>query len=98
MPIVTRMLVVKGKAILAEAWSLDPDSRGLREPLLHSTERFYESRATGAQLRVFEDMSCRACGCTEDRACEGGCAWVIEDGAEDDICTKCDPRGGIIRG
>lgn len=27
---------------------------------------------------------CRVCGCTEDRACEGGCHWV-----EDDLCSAC---------
>lgn len=28
---------------------------------------------------------CRVCGCTEDDACEGGCAWV-----EEDLCSECD--------
>jgi hypothetical protein len=28
--------------------------------------------------------SCRVCGCTDDRACEGGCGW-----AEQDLCTAC---------
>lgn len=27
---------------------------------------------------------CRVCGCTDDRACEGGCHWV-----EDDLCSTC---------
>jgi len=30
---------------------------------------------------------CRVCGCTEDRACEGGCSWV-----EIDLCSACDRR------
>ncbi len=29
---------------------------------------------------------CRVCGCTDDFACPGGCAWV-----EDDLCTSCAP-------
>jgi hypothetical protein len=29
-------------------------------------------------------MICEACGCTEDDACEGGCAW-----ARDNRCTSC---------
>lgn len=27
---------------------------------------------------------CRVCGCTNDRACEGGCNWV-----EFDLCSRC---------
>jgi hypothetical protein len=27
---------------------------------------------------------CRACGCTDDHACKGGCFWV-----EDDLCSRC---------
>jgi hypothetical protein len=27
---------------------------------------------------------CRVCGCTENRACPGGCFWV-----EDDLCSAC---------
>lgn len=27
---------------------------------------------------------CRQCGCTDDRACEGGCYWV-----EEDLCSAC---------
>lgn len=30
--------------------------------------------------------SCRHCGCTDDRACSGGCYWV-----EWDLCSKCRP-------
>jgi len=29
-------------------------------------------------------MKCRICGCTEDRACEGGCYW-----ADGDLCSVC---------
>ncbi len=28
--------------------------------------------------------ACRACGCTDDRACSGGCAW-----ADPKTCTRC---------
>jgi len=28
---------------------------------------------------------CRVCGCTETRACEGGCWWV-----EPDLCSACE--------
>lgn len=28
--------------------------------------------------------ACRFCGCTETRACPGGCSWAF-----DDVCTAC---------
>lgn len=32
-----------------------------------------------------EDIqTCRVCGCTDDKACPGGCYWV-----EDDLCSQC---------
>lgn len=27
---------------------------------------------------------CRVCGCTDERACEGGCRWV-----DIDLCSRC---------
>lgn len=30
--------------------------------------------------------TCRVCGCTDARACEGGCWWV-----EADLCSACKP-------
>lgn len=29
---------------------------------------------------------CRRCGCTDDRACRGGCIWI-----EPDLCSRCVP-------
>lgn len=36
-----------------------------------------------AQLDV---PACRVCGCTDDWACPGGCAWVTAD-----LCSACIP-------
>ena len=33
---------------------------------------------------VLAARKCRLCGCTEDRACKGGCAWI-----EWDLCSQC---------
>jgi hypothetical protein len=33
---------------------------------------------------VIEVRRCRVCGCTDDRACEGGCSWI-----EADLCSAC---------
>ena len=30
-------------------------------------------------------QKCRVCGCTQNRACPGGCHWV-----EEDLCSACD--------
>lgn len=32
------------------------------------------------------DRRCRMCGCTDDRACPGGCWWT-----EADLCSSCRP-------
>jgi len=52
----------------------------------------------GASLdRSSENRACRVCGCTERRACPGGCYWVDED-----LCSACigarrPPREGMFR-
>jgi len=33
---------------------------------------------------------CRVCGCTEERACEGGCYWVD---SKKELCSACSIRG-----
>lgn len=35
-------------------------------------------------LEYLNERRCRQCGCTDNRACPGGCAWV-----EDDLCSRC---------
>lgn len=37
-----------------------------------------------AQPLFDDDVACRVCGCTQERACEGGCSW-----AEVDLCSAC---------
>jgi hypothetical protein len=37
-------------------------------------------------LRPLGIRQCKGCGCTDDFACEGGCAWVTED-----LCSRCPP-------
>jgi len=40
--------------------------------------------ANGIQPLHQPVRSCRECGCTDDKACEGGCSWV-----EVDLCSAC---------
>lgn len=34
-----------------------------------------------------KERSCRFCGCTETKACHGGCVWL--DRAKGDVCSAC---------
>jgi hypothetical protein len=44
-----------------------------------------QGRPIGRQLRY-----CRGCGCDDDHACVGGCAWVLVDvGRPTGICSTC---------
>lgn len=40
----------------------------------------------GLDLSPLGIQQCRACGCTENCACDGGCGWI-----EDDLCSACAP-------
>lgn len=37
---------------------------------------------------------CIGCGCTDDRAREGGCSWAQHDPP---VCTRCDARSQVLR-
>ncbi len=52
-------------------------------------------RATILNRRRDKTRACRVCGCTDDRACPGGCYW-----ADEDLCSACVgvPRSGIVSG
>jgi hypothetical protein len=42
---------------------------------------------TGALVKMIqagEELKCRGCGCTNKRACPGGCSWI-----EKDLCDRC---------
>lgn len=41
-------------------------------------------QADAAIRAVTQGRTCRECGCTETRPCQGGCAWV-----ESDLCSSC---------
>lgn len=40
--------------------------------------------------------SCRVCGCTEDRACEGGCWWVKVERGSRPLCSACSGTTGDL--
>lgn len=41
----------------------------------------------GEALVIGELRACRFCGCSDDRACAGGCAWIAPD-----VCSACKGR------
>lgn len=38
-------------------------------------------------------MRCVGCGCTDERACEGGCSWAS---TKPSICSSCEPQKGYV--
>jgi predicted RNA-binding Zn-ribbon protein involved in translation (DUF1610 family) len=66
------------------------NSCGMEEALLDAAGKDPLPLNEWAMVQGFDseddesEQACRACGCTWDHACEGGCYWV-----EDDFCSKC---------
>lgn len=60
---------------------MDPDE--VTERLERAAGEAPTIRADGKFVFTVEGQ-CRVCGCTNDRACPGGCVW-----AEPDLCSRC---------
>jgi hypothetical protein len=75
--------------IILETWSIERPTKLAQEQLVTSAERFCAD-FEGARLAIMDDYSCPLCGCTQDRACPGGCGWVEDD--ERGICTACQAK------
>jgi hypothetical protein len=54
----------------------------------------------GGKASTRVDRTCVHCGCTDSRACPGGCAWAIKHKATPTgVCSNCSPSpGGEGRG
>lgn len=55
------------------------------EPLV--THGICDRHAAAMELEALTasaERACRKCGCTEARACAGGCSWI-----EWDLCSRC---------
>lgn len=72
----TRAVLLEVEQILADAYG--------------HAEAQYQPAALAALARIraaigpVKVTACRVCGCTDDRACDGGCSWV-----EPDLCSAC---------
>lgn len=69
-----------------------PALRRRSRPPVHQRE-VNEAPAAPAPSRppeepLFDVAACVVCGCTDDRACEGGCYWV-DVGDPVDVCSAC---------
>jgi hypothetical protein len=78
------------RCLVQDGWVVDPElAKNLRAI---ATQRAYldsECSRLQRELAKLQDApSCDRCGCTDDRACEGGCAWVPNSRFVD-LCSAC---------
>jgi hypothetical protein len=67
----------------------EPEAPETLPPFVHPGEGLgqYVIRG-GVRHRVRIPRRCRKCGCTQERACPGGCSWVAWD-----LCSRCAGKG-----
>jgi hypothetical protein len=70
-------------------WVLDHDHNQAFAQNLQSLRNDIE--AAGFVIRKEGSQTCRECGCTDERACEGGCSWV-----EEDLCSACADKALVV--
>jgi hypothetical protein len=86
-------------AMAAEVEAEQADPAGY---LAENLARIDRAGDQGAESGEGDEAACRKCGCTESRACPGGCAWATDaqqraaglEPMEGDVCTACLPPAG----
>jgi hypothetical protein len=71
--------------------AVDPAAvdRALKRAIRARLEAAYEDRAP--------DARCALCGCTDNRACPGGCWWVPDPaGQMRDVCSSCEADAAAL--
>ncbi len=58
-------------------------------PLLLCAACWCAPRTAPSVLRLPSEPSCRLCGCTNRRACPGGCEWVPDPQGLGPLCSAC---------
>lgn len=53
------------------------------------SEELHDELADLVDQGVPTVRTCWSCGCTDDRACPGGCAWAVTETPGEDLCTAC---------
>lgn len=85
-----------GGYIILEVASLTPPQQRDADMLKLTADAF--GLGPVVEIACDRTTACRCCGCTEDHACEGGCAW-FDDGRSHgladigDLCTACHAKG-----
>lgn len=52
-----------------------------------------DAQALFNALTATPDARCVGCGCTDSRACRGGCRWLAVDREKHTgVCSNCEPR------
>jgi hypothetical protein len=80
----------KGEVLEERAMTAEEREAAAQMPLgeVRDVTEKYTSEDEAAEVRT-----CTKCGCTEENACAGGCAWVGEPGSRfAELCTACLPR------
>lgn len=84
MPMVYRSTVVDAEEYpVFSAVSLKPVIARDMMAMEETAERF---GLDCTDIHIEQLLACRGCGCTEDRACDGGCYWTP---GEKDLCSAC---------
>ena len=70
----------RAAALGGDVFQIEPTAIGMMESM-------FDRLADDSFVRAGELLvrRCRVCGCTDDRACPGGCSWVC-----DDLCSGCE--------
>lgn len=65
---------------------LDYESGGLFAELLdgEDDDEDYADITRQARIAAGEEHACLVCGCSESRACPGGCVWATPT-----LCSRC---------
>lgn len=74
----------------------DEDATAAAKGLAAKTYRALSGGLTPDQVELKRtaaadtDPACRVCGCTEDKPCPGGCAWVEDPKLLGELCSPCE--------
>jgi ParB/RepB/Spo0J family partition protein len=86
--------VKKAKAQKPKGSKVGGISNGVKCKACGAAEGFSKySKSEGLYCNRCKRRACGKCGCTEDRACEGGCSWA-KDGDQCSVCAEKAPKIG----
>jgi len=77
---------------LADRLGLAPDDgTGWINDLLEAEDRDAAEAARQARIAAGFEYACVVCGCSESRACPGGCVWAAPN-----LCSRCAYPGRMV--